>query len=121
MVLALVNRGRLYGWLALNVFQTVAAMLLWTVQYNPCTTNSSKIVRDPTLVALTMNMGAVCHYGGDGLCNAVALKSGDRKLGRMVWDQDHEGLCQRLRFAERGEVDGNMQTAMPLLDDRQRD
>jgi hypothetical protein len=51
----------------------------------------------------------------------VALKSGDRKLGRMVWDHDHEGLCRRLRFAERGEVDGNMQTAMPLLDDRQRD
>jgi hypothetical protein len=96
-------------------------LLLWTLQYNTCTTNSSKIARDPRLVALTMNMDAVCHYGGDGLCNAVALKSGDRKLGRMVWDHDHEGSCRKLHFANQSELDENMQTVMPLLDDRQHD
>jgi hypothetical protein len=119
VVRALVDRGRLYGWLVMNAALTVAAMLLWIVQC--CTAGSSKTVRDPTLVALTINMDDMCHRDEDGLCNAVALKSGDKKLGRMVWDQDHGGLCRRLRFADQGEVDGNMQTEIPLLDARQHD
>jgi hypothetical protein len=116
IVRALVNRGRLYGWLALNATLTVAAMLLWTVQFT--TARSSKTVRDPTLVALTTNMDAVCHHNGDGLCNAVALNGGDKKLGIMVWDHDHDGACRKLRFADRGELDEYAQTGVPLLDVR---
>jgi hypothetical protein len=88
-VRAVVKRGPLYVWLALSATLTVAALLVWTVQSTIAKT--SKTVRGPTLVALTMNMDAVCHYKGDGLCNAVALECGDKKLGRVVWDHDHDG------------------------------
>jgi hypothetical protein len=113
IVRASVNRGRLYGWLGLNACLTLSAMLLWTVQ--SVTAKSSKTVRDPTLVALTTNMDAVCHYNGDGLCNAVALQRGDNKLGRVVWDHELDGACRKLRFAGQGEVDGAVQTGIPLL------
>jgi hypothetical protein len=117
IVRALVNRRRLYVWLALNATLTLAALLLWVVQST--TTKTSKTVRDPTLVALTTNMDAVCHKNGDGLCNAVALSGGDKKLGRMVWDYEHGGSCRKLRFASGGGLDENTQTFLPLLSLRQ--
>ena len=109
----IVNRGRLYAWLALNATLTVAALLLWTVQST--TAKTSKIVRDPTLVALATTMDAVCHYNGDGLCNAVALGGSDRKTGRVVWDHDRDESCRKLRFAPQGDLFENTQTSIPLL------
>lgn len=117
IVRAKVNRGRLYVWLTLNATLTVAALLLWTVQST--TAETSKIVRDPTLVALTTNMDTVCHYDGDGLCNAVALRGSNRKTGRVVWDHDRDGSCRKLRFMRQGDLNKNTQTSIPLFSLRQ--
>jgi hypothetical protein len=60
-------------------------------------------------------MDAVCHHNGDGLCNAVALRGDDKKLGRVVWDHEHGGSCRKLRFASQGDLSENTQTSIPLL------
>lgn len=70
-------------------------------------------------MALTTNMDAVCRKNGNGLCNAVALSGGDKKLGRMVWDCEYGGSCRKLRFASGGDLDENTQTSIPLLSLRQ--
>lgn len=96
VIRASINRTRLYGWFAMNAFLSIAALMLWIVWKISGVT--SKVVRKPTLVALTMDLDAVSHYNRDGLCNAVTLKGKDKNLGRLVWDK-HSGVhCRRVRF-----------------------
>jgi hypothetical protein len=60
------------------------------VAYYYVRTPSLKMTRDPTLMALSMELDEVKHFNDDGLCNAVTLSSRDGKLGRMKWK---EGDC----------------------------
>jgi hypothetical protein len=113
VILAFVERGRLYGWFAMNACLAIAALLLYTVWI--VAGIKSKVVREPTFVALTMDLNAVCHCNANGLCNAVALKSGDRKLGKMVWDDSHGASCRRVRYISQVEWDENVPISVPLL------
>ncbi|KAH7083551.1 hypothetical protein FB567DRAFT_87133 [Paraphoma chrysanthemicola] len=106
VIRASINRPRLYGWLALNSCLLIAALMLWIVWR--ITRVTSKVVQMPTLVALTMDLNAVSHFNGDGLCNAVALKSKDKKLGRMVWDKDSSIHCRKVRFATESKARENL-------------
>jgi hypothetical protein len=45
-------------------------------------------------MALMMDLDDVKHCGEDGLCNAVALSSRDKKLGRMKWKCGGGGSCE---------------------------
>jgi hypothetical protein len=76
-----VNKARLYGWLAMNVTQQIAAALVAIAHW--VRAPGQRMTRDPTLMALMMDLDDVKYCGGDGLCNAVALSSRDKKLGRM--------------------------------------
>jgi hypothetical protein len=80
VILASINRTRLWVWFAVNATLSIAALLFWIVWSTAGFT--SKLVRKPTLVALMMDLSSVSHVNGDGLCNAVDLSKEDKKLGR---------------------------------------
>jgi len=113
VIRASINRTRLYGWLAMNALLSIAALMLWIVW--KITGVTSKVVREPTLVALTMDLDAVSHYNRDGLCNAVTLKGKDKKLGKMVWDK-HSGVhCRRVRFVTQEKANENLSASASLI------
>ncbi|ORX96071.1 hypothetical protein BCR34DRAFT_578875 [Clohesyomyces aquaticus] len=78
-----VNKARLFAWLAMNVTLQFAAIIVAIVHH--FATPKLKMTRDPTLMALNMDLGDVKHENGDGLCNAVGLEKPDKELGRMKW------------------------------------
>ena len=113
VVRAKIDRGRLYGWLVLNASLSCAAIIVWAVR--AMTGVRSKIVREPTLAALTMDLDAVCHHKGDGLCNAVTLNRNDRKLGRLVWEDRRGDACRRVRFVKGVKIGDSTMTSTPLV------
>jgi hypothetical protein len=77
MVRASVDKGKLLGWLAMQLTVTIAAGLVYAaLQFS-----TVKFVRDTTLTPLRLDLSQVTHHPRtSGLCNAVALNKKDRRL-----------------------------------------
>jgi hypothetical protein len=86
VVRASVKRSRIYIWLAMNATLTIAAVLIGIAQ---CF-SSTKVVRNTTLAALTLDVSEVTHETHNGFCNAVAMNKDDKSLGRMKWKEYNE-------------------------------
>lgn len=82
VVEATINRSRLIVWLLMNASLWVAASLVWVylaISHVPA-------IRDPTLAALTIDLGEVSHdKRANGLCGAMELDKNDKKLGKLMW------------------------------------
>lgn len=113
-VRASVDRGKLYGWLIMNLSLPLAAALVYiALSFIPVQT-----IRDTTLAPLMLDLISIKNdRRANGLCDAVALNKEDRKLPRAKFD-DHiknvsnryndlpsaSGCRNRLVFAERPKI-----------------
>ncbi|KAF2803236.1 uncharacterized protein BDZ99DRAFT_503285 [Mytilinidion resinicola] len=88
VILASVDKRRLYAWLGMNLALTVAALLVGVAHH--WTTTRIKTIRDTTLAALTIDISKISHQSGSGLCNASALNGDDHAIGRMKWKDDND-------------------------------
>ncbi|KAJ4304923.1 hypothetical protein N0V90_000451 [Kalmusia sp. IMI 367209] len=91
-----VNKARLYGWLAMNFTLQVAACIVAIA--HRVGTPGLKMTRNPTLMALMMDLNEVKHFNDDGLCNAVTLGPRDKKLGTMKWKDGDNAAVSGINF-----------------------
>jgi hypothetical protein len=85
VVKADVSWKRLAVWLAMNEALALAAIMVWA------SLKISRVaaIRDPTLAALTMDLGDLAHgQEGRGLCGAVELDKMDKERGRLRWKHE---------------------------------
>ncbi|KAF2201732.1 hypothetical protein GQ43DRAFT_471506 [Delitschia confertaspora ATCC 74209] len=114
VVRASVARLRLYIWLGTNL----ALELCGGIMYLMIKWSGKKATTDPALAALTMDVRDVSHDArtAPGLCNAVSLGKGDRKLGRLGWggraqgDDEEEDLMECRCVRRVGFVDGGKES-----------
>ncbi|KAK0623834.1 hypothetical protein B0T14DRAFT_565153 [Immersiella caudata] len=78
VVLASINRDRMWLWLGLNVLVTVSGVLLLAWQTGGC---EAKVVIDPVLVAVMLDSQRLLDGDDTGLCNASRLADADEELG----------------------------------------
>ncbi|KAK5655240.1 hypothetical protein OQA88_5807 [Cercophora sp. LCS_1] len=80
VVLASINRGRMWLWLGLNVLATVSGVLLLACQMVGC---EGKAAVDPVLVAVMLDSRGLLDGDDTGLCNASRLVEADEELGML--------------------------------------
>lgn len=97
VIVASVDRDSLYIWLTVNASLLLSAIMVMTGQ----SISNVKTIRDTALTALTMNISEVAHSPNarPGLCNAVALRSEDKKLGMLRWKTEGGGVCRKIVLA----------------------
>lgn len=88
VIRARVELSRMLIWLGLCSTLTLSAGLL----FFGLRSTSTKVIRDPTLAALSIDLSEVAHSGLTyGLCNAVALSKEDKKIPKLKFADEHEG------------------------------
>jgi hypothetical protein len=94
VIVASIDRPKLYIWLSMNVAMTLSAMMVYLAQRR----SNKKTIRNPALSALTMDLSEVTHdQDAQGLCNAVTLSKQDNKLWELEW-KENSG-CHKLVLA----------------------
>ncbi|KAG9248781.1 hypothetical protein BJ878DRAFT_476146 [Calycina marina] len=77
MVSVLIDRNKLFIWLAMNASLTISVVLVPVAKM----LSTAETIRDTTVAALTMDLTEITRTDRtEGLCNAVALSKQDKKL-----------------------------------------
>lgn len=101
VIVASIDKPKLYIWLGMNFALTISAILVVLVQRG----SAFKVIRDPALSALTIDLSEVTHDGrAQGLCNAVTLNKQDRELGRLKW-KENTNCCKLVLTSGRSNAD----------------
>ena len=102
VVLATVNRTRIWIWLAMNAMLTASALMVAGAQIVRIT----RTVRETTMVALAMDLTEVMHSApASELSGAVSLSKKNHRVERLKWTDDYgkeeDHNCRhRVVFAE---------------------
>ena len=88
MVQASVDKGRLFGWLAMNLTVTLAAGLVFiALQFA-----KTKLIQDTTLAMLQLDMSQITHHRlALGLCDAATLSKRDHRLPMVKLQRNPTG------------------------------
>jgi hypothetical protein len=107
----------------MNLTLELAEIIVAIVHF--MTAQRTKMMCDLTLIALAMDLNEVTHFNMDGLCNAVALRSSDKKLGRLRWEGEESGgdielgadkeMCSSKGVFDDGMAQRENAGTMPLL------